>query len=535
MIKKIGAALAATALMSCTILGNMTMVFADTTNTVSQNSTSACTVSVEKPSTFTVTIPKTITLDGNEPVNYDIGVEGDLALNKKLLITVDDIITLTDSKGKSNASASSEITKNEFPAAEVNSGSQTTGTLTGQGLSSGVWTGNLSLDIELAEDKTYGEDVTISSSNLSTYGISQQGEMIIPAEVKDESGIYHKVKTIGNGNYSTGILGTQETTSIVISEGIETISDYAFENCLNLSKITMPDSITTIGNYAFKGCSNLSGITIPNNVTNIGISAFEDCSSLTKIIIPDSVKKINGNAFKNCTGLTEINIPDKEIILGNYIFEGCTGLTEITFPGHTKFISYSDGPTSTSVGTFKNCTGLTKATILSGMAKVEDYTFEGCTNLIEVILPDTIKGLGNNSFSDCTSLKTIAIPSSLTYMGSDTFENCTNLTEIVGINNCIGLTEITGFSNCTSLTEITIPDSVETIDSFAFSNCTGLTEITIPDSVKTISMYAFNKCTNLTSVIYKGTTYTTKSSLSSALKANGVKCDSDAFNNAGLK
>lgn len=95
---------------------------------------------------------------------------------------------------------------------------------------------------------------------------------------------------------------------------------------------------------------------------------------------------------------------------------------------------------------------------------------------------------------------------------SDTFENCTNFYKIVGINNCIGLTKITGFSNCT-----------------------GLTEITIPDSVKAISMYAFNKCTNLTSVIYKGTTYTTKSSLSSALKASGVKCDSDAFNNAGLK
>lgn len=258
MIKKIGTALAATALMSCTILSNMTIAFADTTDTVSQNSTSACTVSVDKPSTFTVTIPKTITLDGNEPVSYDIGIEGDLALNKKLLITVDDTVTLTDSKGKNNASASSEITKNEFPAAEVNSGSQTTGTLTGQGLSSGVWTGNLSLDIELTENKTYGEDVTISSSNLSTYGISQQGEMIIPAEVKDESGIYHKVKTIGNGNYSTGIISTQETTSVVISEGIETISDYAFENCPNLSKITMPDSITTIGDYVFKGCSNLS-------------------------------------------------------------------------------------------------------------------------------------------------------------------------------------------------------------------------------------------------------------------------------------
>lgn len=318
MIKKIGAALAATALMSCTILSNMTIAFADTIDTVSQNSTSACTVSVEKPSTFTVTIPKTITLDGNEPVSYDIGIKGDLALNKKLLITVDDTITLTDSKGKSNASASSEITKNEFPAAEVNSGSQTTGTLTGQGLSSGVWTGNLSLDIELAENKTYGEDAIISSSNLSTYGISQQGEMIIPAEVKDESGIYHKVKTIGTGT-SGDIISNQETTSVFISEGIETISNNAFKGCANLTKVTIPNSVKNIYSEAFENCTSLTNITIPENVTVLSADIFSGCSNLTEVIMSDNTTEINSGAFENCTSLTNITIPENVTNIGQIL------------------------------------------------------------------------------------------------------------------------------------------------------------------------------------------------------------------------
>ena len=65
-----------------------------------------------------------------------------------------------------------------------------------------------------------------------------------------------------------------EITSILISEGITSISDWAFYDCEYLTEITIPDSVTSIGNYAFKNCDSLVEITIPNSVISIPDYAF---------------------------------------------------------------------------------------------------------------------------------------------------------------------------------------------------------------------------------------------------------------------
>ena len=41
----------------------------------------------------------------------------------------------------------------------------------------------------------------------------------------------------------------------------------------------------TIGEYAFTGCINLTSVTIPNSVTRIRVDAFYDCSSLMTITV----------------------------------------------------------------------------------------------------------------------------------------------------------------------------------------------------------------------------------------------------------
>ena len=45
---------------------------------------------------------------------------------------------------------------------------------------------------------------------------------------------------------------------------------------------------------------------------------------------------------------------------------------------------------------------------------------------------------------------------------------------------------------------VTIPDGINTIDSYAFARCFKLASIIIPDSVTSISDYAFYSCHNLT-------------------------------------
>ena len=43
-----------------------------------------------------------------------------------------------------------------------------------------------------------------------------------------------------------------------MSEGTETISDYAFSWCYNLGNVYIPRSVTSIGENAFNGYNNLT-------------------------------------------------------------------------------------------------------------------------------------------------------------------------------------------------------------------------------------------------------------------------------------
>ena len=74
----------------------------------------------------------------------------------------------------------------------------------------------------------------------------------------------------------------------------------AFENCDNLTSVTIPNSVTSIGDNAFSSCSGLTSVTIPNSVTSIGDRAFYVCESLKSITIPNSVTSIGDCSFEAC-------------------------------------------------------------------------------------------------------------------------------------------------------------------------------------------------------------------------------------------
>lgn len=132
----------------------------------------------------------------------------------------------------------------------------------------------------------------------------------IPAEPKEtysqniQAYIYEENHT---GLTITGYEGTLSGNVILpgMYDGkpVTSIGSHAFEECRDLSGITIPDSVKSIGSYAFHGCTNLSTITLPNSITFIGISAFRDCTSLTSITIPPSVTLIESFAFYGCSNL----------------------------------------------------------------------------------------------------------------------------------------------------------------------------------------------------------------------------------------
>ena len=291
-------------------------------------------------------------------------------------------------------------------------------------------------------------------------------------------------------DYSWEYIPPWETTlvrSAVVSDGVTSIGDSAFEYCRSLTNVKIPDSVTTIGWGAFSGCISLTSITIPEGVTSIGKRAFEDCSSLTSITIPNGVRSIGSEAFYGCTGLTSITIPDSVTSIGESAFRGCTGLTSITIPD-----------TVTEIG---ECAFLRVPNVIySGTASDSPWEARALNGYIEdgLVYNDSSK----TKLLACPSSRegTVVIPNSVTSIGEDAFFYCTGLTNITIPDSVTSIGDW-AFYECSSLTSITIPSGVTSIDERAFCGCSSLTSITIPNSVTSIGDYAFCMVPN---IVYSG-------------------------------
>ncbi len=84
------------------------------------------------------------------------------------------------------------------------------------------------------------------------------------------------------------------------------INARSFNECTNLSEVSLPQTITSIGEYAFSECVSLKELTIPNSVTSIDQYAFSGCNGLKDISIGDGIKEISTQAFANCQNLADV-------------------------------------------------------------------------------------------------------------------------------------------------------------------------------------------------------------------------------------
>ena len=93
--------------------------------------------------------------------------------------------------------------------------------------------------------------------------------------------------------------------SVSISNGITSISPYAFYNCTELRSISIPGSVATIEEWAFCGCEKLQTVRLSEGLQIIGAEAFDD-SGIKSIVIPKTVILIESGAFSSCDSLTQI-------------------------------------------------------------------------------------------------------------------------------------------------------------------------------------------------------------------------------------
>ena len=117
---------------------------------------------------------------------------------------------------------------------------------------------------------------------------------------------------------------------VVVPEGVTSIGESAFEDCIKLTSVTLPKGLTSIGGWAFYRCSSLTGITLSEGVASIGDSAFKGCDSLTDITLPEGMTRIGNNSFSWSINLRRVVLPKSLMSIGESAFEYCYSLQEIT-------------------------------------------------------------------------------------------------------------------------------------------------------------------------------------------------------------
>lgn len=126
--------------------------------------------------------------------------------------------------------------------------------------------------------------------------------------------------------------GDEVLTSINLPDSVEYIGNMAFEDCINLKKISLPKSLYTLCDETFLGCESLESVEL-SEVVNIGVSAFAHCTSLKSIVIPESVEfGIDDSAFLNCTSLQKVTVNGNIQQIGSAVFMNCENLKSINIP-----------------------------------------------------------------------------------------------------------------------------------------------------------------------------------------------------------
>ena len=166
----------------------------------------------------------------------------------------------------------------------------------------------------------YGDDIEWNYDEESAVlTLSGKGEMGDPITIVTVDETTNTTTT----SYSTNAVPwnpfNQQIKEVVISDGITSISRYAFWWLTQIESITIPDSVITVGQQSFVHCSKLQTVTFGDDLTIIGKEAFKDCTALKEIYISDKLASVEESAFTGCETLADVYYEGSENEWGDIV------------------------------------------------------------------------------------------------------------------------------------------------------------------------------------------------------------------------
>lgn len=345
--------------------------------------------------------------------------------------------------------------------------------------------------------------------------------------------------------------------SVVIENGVTAVGEYAFDDCPNLTAVTMADSVEYLYDYAFRNCAALKSVSFSDSLRWICEACFMDCTALADVVLPEELSDIGDDAFANCKSLSEIVLPDSVNEISSGVFEG-SGIRKVSISARLKSVGYK---------AFADCTKLTEITFRGNSAEglqgfgFDDNIFKNVTATAYYPLsnntwvPDcfqdyggSIKWVGYGAFDfgklapsgtcgkglkwkitadgelvisgvgdmeDYTVLddpynyppwyeysagiKRITVENGVTSIGDGAFFFMINMTEIDLPTSIIRFGEDV-FYYCTSLKRFYVPAGVGVVPKGLLANCTKLESVTIAQGITAIGTGAFAGCESLKTI-----------------------------------